>query len=106
MVGIFQTDLTVDNCSKDLVNGLIIGDGVVEDKEVPLEPLRDVIPPAPGVDHGGQVAHVHQRHKVPGLLQAVETLVLDHGPDRGLFCNSLHIQGVHKKGPFSGCGSG
>ena len=33
------SDLTLDNCGKDLVNGLVIGDGVVEDKEVPLESL-------------------------------------------------------------------
>ena len=76
--------LTLDNCSKDLVNGLVIGDGVVEDKEVSLEPLGDVIPPAAGVDHGGQVAHVNQGHKVPGLVQVVETLLLDHRPDHNI----------------------
>ena len=83
-----SSDLTLDNCSKELVNGLVIGDGVVEDKEVSLEPLRDVIPPAAGVDHGGQVAHVHQGHKVPGLVQAVETLALDHRPERNILLSN------------------
>ena len=82
-----SSDLTLDNCSKELVNGLVIGDGVVEDKEMSLEPLRDVIPSAPRVDHGGQVAHVHQGHKVPRLVQAVETLILNHRPDS----NILHF---------------
>ena len=77
--------LTLNNCSKNPVNGLIIWDGVVEHKEVSLEPLWDVIPPAPGVDHGRQVAHVNQCHKVPRLVQAVETLVLDHRPEHGYF---------------------
>ena len=62
-------------------------DTVVEDKEVTLEPLGNVISPAARVDHGGQVAHVHQGHKVPGLVQAVETLVLNHRPDS----NILHF---------------
>ena len=60
-----NSDLTLDNCGKDLVNGLVIGDGVVEDKEMSLEPLRDVIPSAPRVDHGGQVAHVHHDSQSP-----------------------------------------
>ena len=47
MSGMYDSsNLTLDNCSKDLVNGLVIGDGVVEDKEVSLEPLRDVPPAA------------------------------------------------------------
>ena len=83
-----SSNLTLDNCGKDLVDGLVIGDGVVEDKEVSLESLRDVIPPTAGVDHGGQVAHVHQGHEVPGLVQAVETLVLDHRPDRNILLSN------------------
>ena len=88
MVYGYSDVLTLDNCSKDLVNGLVIGDCVVEDKEVSLESLWDVIPPTAGVDHGRQVAHVHQGHEVPGLVQAVETLVLDHRPDRNILLSN------------------
>ena len=80
--------LTLDNCSKDLVNGLVIGDGVVEDKEVPLESLRDVIPPAAGVDHGRQVAHVHQGHEVPGLVQACRIPCSRSHPDRNILLSN------------------
>ena len=40
------------------------------------------------MDHGGQVAHVHQGHKVPGLVQAVETLALDHRPERNILLSN------------------
>lgn len=55
--------------AEDLVDGLLGGQGAVEDDEVPLQPLRDVVAAAARLDHGRQVLDVHDRGEVAGLLE-------------------------------------
>ena len=56
--------------AEDLVDGLLGGQGAVEDDEVPLQPLRDVVTAPAGLDHGREILHVHDRGEVAGFLQA------------------------------------
>ena len=66
---------------EDLVDGGIGGQGAVEDAELPLQPLGDVVAPAPRVDHGRHQLHVHHGGELAGALQAVEAPLFHQLPD-------------------------
>ena len=53
------------------VNGVVGGEGAVVDDEVTLQPLRDVVPTTSGLNHSGQVMHVHDVAEIPRFFQAV-----------------------------------
>lgn len=46
------TEVTLSHSAKDLINRGVGGQRAVKDGELPLQTLRDVVPPAARVNHG------------------------------------------------------
>ena len=77
-----------------MVNGIVSGDGAVEGDEVSLEPLWDVVPPSPGVDHCRHVlvenfhlcCHIPCKKQKPERQQGCGSLPASQG------CRSLSAQ--------------
>lgn len=45
-------EVSLSHSAEDLINGGVGGQRAVKDGELPLQTLRDVVPPAARVDHG------------------------------------------------------
>lgn len=67
---------------EDPIDGVVGGQGAVVDDEVTLQALRNVVPAAAGLDHGGQVVNVDYVAEVARLFQAVEALHLHELPQK------------------------
>lgn len=71
-------EITLSDGAEDLVDGVVGGQGAVEDVEVTLEALRDVVTTTTRVDHGRDDRNVHETGELSRFLQVVESLVLHH----------------------------
>lgn len=64
--------------TEDLIDGGVRWQSAVEDGEVSLESLRDVVPPAAGVNHGRQDLDVNNIGEVSRFVQIVHAFHFHH----------------------------
>lgn len=64
--------------TKDLIDGGVRWQSAVEDSEVSLQSLRDVVPPASGVNHGRQHLYVDDIGEVSRFVQIVHAFHFHH----------------------------
>lgn len=76
----YRTHVRIRTRTKDFINGGVGWQSTVENGELPLQTAGDIIPPAPGMNHGRHELNVNNGGEIARLLQTVHALHFHHLP--------------------------